>query len=90
MLLQNGEDGEKGTIVLLPAWPCELDVSFKLWGALNTSVEVVWASGALVSLVVEPPERASAVTFAPCNTTESSFLRPITALLGGGRATPLA
>jgi len=78
MLLQNGEDGAKGTIVLLPAWPCQVDVSFKLWGAMNTSVEVVWAGGALVSLTVTPAERASAVVFAPCNTTEASVTADIT------------
>ena len=54
------------TIVLLPAWPCVLDVSFKLWGALNTSVEVVYSGGKLLSLGVEPPSRAGAVKFAGC------------------------
>ena len=78
MLLQNGEDDAKGTIVLLPAWPCEVDVSFKLWGVLNTSVEVVWANGTLVSLTVVPPERASSVVFAPCNTTVSRHTSAIT------------
>ena len=70
MLMQGGEDGDAGSIVLLPAWPCDVDVSFKLWGPLNTSVEVVWAGGALVSIDVEPPERRAAVKFAPCNATE--------------------
>ena len=77
MLLQSGEDGAAGTIVLLPAWPCAVDVSFKLWGPLNTSVEVVWAAGALVSLDVVPAERRSAVVFAPCNTTASAERFPI-------------
>ena len=86
MLLQNGEDDAKGTIVLLPAWPCEVDVSFKLWGVLNTSVEVVWANGALVSLTVVPPERASSVVFAPCNTTVSRHTSVITNdMPGAGR-----
>lgn len=41
MLLQSGDDGfDSTTIVLLPAWPCSWDVNFKLWGPLNTSVEV--------------------------------------------------
>ena len=71
MLLQNGEDGANATIVLLPAWPCDVDVAFKLWGALNTSVEVVWANSTLVSLVVTPPEREKAVIFAPCNSAEA-------------------
>ena len=67
MLLQGAEDGfEAGTIVLLPAWPCHVDVSFKLWGAFNTSVEVAFANGALVSLNVVPAARAAAVKFAAC------------------------
>ena len=66
MLVQSGEDGAVGTIVLLPAWPCGQDVAFKLWGPLNTTVEVVYAGGKLVSLDVEPPSRAGAVKFASC------------------------
>ena len=68
MLMQSGEDGVNGTIVLLPAWPCQYDVSFKLWGALNTSVEVVYANSHLVSLDVQPPSRLPAVRFAACVT----------------------
>jgi hypothetical protein len=66
MLLQSGEDGVNGSLVLLPAWPCWLDVSFKLWGAMNTSVEVVYANSTLVSLDVQPPSRAAAVKWANC------------------------
>lgn len=67
MLLQSGEDGwGNATIVLLPAWPCSWDVSAKLWGPGRTSVEFVYASGHLVSLVVDPPARASAVKWARC------------------------
>jgi hypothetical protein len=66
MLLQSGEDGAAGTMVLFPAWPCDQDVSFKLWGAFNTTVEVVYASGKLVSLDVEPASRAGAVKWANC------------------------
>ena len=65
-LVQSGEDGPAGTIVLLPAWPCDRDVSFKLWATLNTSVEVVYAGGELVSLHVVPAGRASAVRWARC------------------------
>ena len=85
MLLQNGEDGEKASIILLPAWPCDVDVSFKLWAALNTSVELVWAGGAQVSLAVEPPERAAAVVFAPCNRTEAQLRLPIPPGMPPGR-----
>jgi len=67
MLIQSGEDGfADTTIVLLPAWPCEWDVSFKLWGPLKTAVEVVYAGGKLVSLDVEPASRRSAVQWADC------------------------
>jgi len=67
MLIQSGEDGfDDTTIVLFPAWPCAWDVSFKLWGPLATSVDVVYAGGKLVSLVVDPPARASAVKWANC------------------------
>jgi len=67
MLIQSGEDGFfNPTIVLFPAWPCEWDVSFKLWGTLNTTVEVVYAGGKLLSLLVEPSNRASSVKWASC------------------------
>ncbi len=67
MLIQSGEDGfESPTIVLFPAWPCEWDVNFKLWGTLNTTVEVVYQSGRLVSMAVDPPARAAAVKWANC------------------------
>eukprot|EP00038_Savillea_parva_P029372 m.70674 g.70674 ORF g.70674 m.70674 type:complete len:682 (-) comp8661_c0_seq1:95-2140(-) len=68
MLLQSGDDGfANTTIVLFPSWPCEWDVNFKLWGPLNTSVEVQYAGGQLLQpIIVEPPARVSAVTFANC------------------------
>ena len=67
MVLQGGEDGfENATIVLLPAWPCEWDLAAKLWAPGNTTVELEYASGALVSLVVTPPQRAAAVKWAGC------------------------
>jgi hypothetical protein len=80
------QSGKSHTLVLLPAWPCDVDVSFKLWAALNTSVELVWAGGAQVSLAVEPPERAAAVVFAPCNRTEAQLQLPIpSGMPGSGR-----
>ena len=67
MLIQSGDDGFTSTsIVLFPAWPCEWDVSFKLWGPLNTSVDVVYAGGKVASLVVDPPSRAGAIKYANC------------------------
>ena len=53
-------------LVLFPAWPCHWDVSFKLWGPMRTSVEVVYAGGKLVSLDVEPASRRAAVKWADC------------------------
>lgn len=67
MLIQSGDDGfNNTTIVLLPAWPCGWDVTFKLWGPLRTAVEVEYVGMKLVSLIVTPPERRSAVRFANC------------------------
>jgi len=67
MLLQSGDDGfDSTTIVLFPAWPCNWDVSFKLWGPLATSVEVEYAAGKLVSMTVTPPSRTGAVKWANC------------------------
>lgn len=66
MLLQSGEDGLDATVVLFPAWPCAWDVSFKLHAPGNTTVEVEYAGGKLVSLSVDPPARASAVKWAAC------------------------
>ena len=70
MLLQGGEDGEAGSLWLLPGWPCQVDVAFKLWGALNTSVEVAYvgapAGNGTATLTVEPASRAAAVRWAGC------------------------
>ena len=67
MLLQPGDDAN-GTLVLLPTWPCEWDVSFKLWGPLNTTVEVEYVGGAVASYAIEPPARAKDVVWAGCVT----------------------
>jgi hypothetical protein len=67
MLLQSGDDGfESTTVVLFPAWPCEWDVSAKLWGPLNTTVEFAYQGGQLLSLTVTPPSRAANVKWANC------------------------
>ena len=70
MLLQGGGDGAAGSIWLLPGWPCEVDVSFKLWGALNTSVEVEYSGVAVGNgtgkVTVLPASRAAAVRWAGC------------------------
>lgn len=70
MLLQSGDDAA-GTIVLLPAWPCEWAVRFRLWAPLSTVVELDYAPAAADvpakrDLVVEPPHRAAQVVWARC------------------------
>jgi hypothetical protein len=58
MLLQT--DGAR--IFLLPAWPKDWDVEFKLHAPQQTIVEGVYREGALVSLKVTPPSRRADVT----------------------------
>ena len=53
MLLQS--HGEK--IHLLPAWPEDWDVSFKLTAEQNTTVEAVYQNGRITSLKVTPESR---------------------------------
>ena len=55
MVLQS--DGRK--IYLLPAWPEDWDVSFKLHAAGNTTVECVYRDGRVKSLQVAPDSRRS-------------------------------
>jgi len=63
-LLAPADDAD-GTAVLLPAWPCDVDVAFRLRAPRNATVTVAWAGGRLKSLVVDPPERAPFVVVAP-------------------------
>jgi hypothetical protein len=44
-------------ILLLPAWPKDWDVSFKLWAPGNTTVECVYRGGQVERLAVTPPSR---------------------------------
>ncbi len=53
MLLQ--ADGDR--IFLLPAWPREWDVSFKLHAPRNTTVECLYRAGKIEKLVVTPEDR---------------------------------
>jgi alpha-L-fucosidase 2 len=53
MLLQS--DGRR--IFLLPAWPEDWDVSFKLHAAFNTTVQCVYRGGRIRSLSVTPGSR---------------------------------
>jgi hypothetical protein len=51
------EPGPTGKLYLLPAWPREWDVSFKLHAPGRTIVEAVVRGGRVVSLEVTPAER---------------------------------
>jgi hypothetical protein len=57
MLLQS--DGRK--LYVLPAWPKNWTVSFKLHAPYNTTVEGVFKAGKLVQLKVTPESRAKDV-----------------------------
>jgi len=52
-------DGKQ--IVLLPAWPKEWNVSFKLHAPYNTTIDCVYQDGKIQKLDVEPRERAKDV-----------------------------
>jgi alpha-L-fucosidase 2 len=57
MLMQS--DGKK--ILLLPAWPKEWDVDFKLNAPGQTTVQGKYQHGRLIDLVVNPPQRMADV-----------------------------
>ncbi|MCY2930629.1 MAG: DUF5703 domain-containing protein [Planctomycetota bacterium] len=61
MLLQ----GDGGKITLLPAWPKEWNVDFKLHAPAQTVVEASVREGKVVRLNVTPASRAKDVTIAP-------------------------
>ena len=46
-----------GKIYLLPAWPAEWDVKFKLHAPQRTTVEVEYRDGKIVKLDVQPASR---------------------------------
>jgi len=46
-----------GKILLLPAWPKEWDVEFKLHAPMRTTVECTYRGGKIVSMKVSPEER---------------------------------
>ena len=48
-------DGDR--ILLLPAWPKDWDVSFKLHAPRQTTVECDFRNGRIERLAVTPPER---------------------------------
>ena len=66
MLLQS--DGDK--IRLLPAWPRDWDVSFKLHAPGNTTVQCVYRAGKVEKLTVTPSARASDVILPGADTAQ--------------------
>ena len=60
MLLQPDPYSDK--IHLLPAWPKDWDVKFKLHAPRQTTIECEFRDGAVQSLVVTPPARRRDVT----------------------------
>lgn len=59
MLLQ----GEKHAIHLLPAWPAEWNVHFKLHAPSRTTVEGKVEKGRVTKLIIEPADRPAEVVF---------------------------
>ena len=53
--------GRRGQDLLLPAWPKDWDVEFKLHAPFKTTVECVYRGGKIESLKVTPQDRAKAV-----------------------------
>jgi len=73
MLIQPADDGyDAGTTMLLPAWPCNMDVAFKLHAPLSTTVELEYVGGTLARFSVDPPARAAAMVFAGCVSAEAA------------------
>jgi hypothetical protein len=66
MLLQS----QGGKLRLLPAWPKDWDVSFKLHAPCNTTVECVYRGGKVEKLTVTPSARASDVIQPDSETAE--------------------
>lgn len=62
MLMQTHGD----SIYLLPAWPGDWDVQFKLHAPLNTIVEGEWRGGKLIKLKVTPESRKNDLICSKC------------------------
>jgi hypothetical protein len=62
MLMQTPGD----SIYLLPAWPDDWDVQFKLHAPYNTTVEGEWKDGKMVDLKVSPEVRKNDVICSKC------------------------
>ena len=66
MLMQTEGD----SIYILPAWPADWDVQFKLHAPRNTTVEGEWKGGKMVSLKVTPESRRSDVICSKCGLSD--------------------
>ena len=64
MLLQPADDAA-GSALLLPAWPCEWDVDFKLHAPRRTTVVGSLVAGKL-EYRVKPAERTRFISAAAC------------------------
>jgi hypothetical protein len=64
MLIQPTDDAAQG-VLLLPAWPCGWDVSFKLHAPLATTITGQLVNGTL-QFDVTPAARKADVKAAPC------------------------
>ena len=69
--------GERGKIRLLPAWPKEWDVEFKLHAPYKTVVEGRFESGKLLLLKVAPKERQDDVVILKLCTPKGVVNRPV-------------
>ena len=67
-MLMAPADDEAQSVVLLPAWPCEWDVSFKVHAPQQTTISGQLVAGEL-SFSVDPVERKAYVTAMECQTT---------------------
>lgn len=64
-MLVDWEPGAEGRILLLPAWPKDWDVTFRLRAPGNTRVTCVVESGKIERLIVDPPSRLENVVAGP-------------------------
>lgn len=68
-------DDQNQTITLFPGWPVERwDVSFKLKGPLNTTVEAACTGGKLTALRVTPPSRLVNIKVYGCRHEQNRFV----------------
>jgi len=67
LLLENSSSGEQGKIRLLPAWPADWNVDFKLHTPHQTVVEGKVRGGKVIQLNVTPESRRDDVIYPDCS-----------------------